>query len=57
MKDLTILGEEVSFSSCVHINPSFWHHVHHTNVVCVLACYFKEGFDLSQSFAWGQARS
>ena len=47
LKDLTISGEEASFASYVHFNPSFRHHVHHTHVVYVLVCYFKVCFVLS----------
>ena len=49
LEDLSILGEEASFASCVHFNPSFWHYVHHTHVFCVLACHFKVCFVLIQS--------
>ena len=41
LKDLTILGEKTSSAGCIHFNPSSWHHVHHTHVVSVLACYSK----------------
>ena len=47
LKDPTILVEKSSSASCVHFNPFSWYHVHHTHVVCVLACYFKVCFVLS----------
>ena len=47
LKDLTILGEKASSAGCIHFNPSYWHHVHHTHVVCAFACYFKMCFVLS----------
>ena len=52
LKDPTNLVEKASFENCIHFNPSSWHHVHHTHVVCVLASYFKVCFILSQSLSW-----
>ena len=52
LKDPTIFVDKDSSASCVHFNPSSWHHVHHTHVVCVPACYFKVCLIPSQSLAW-----
>ena len=51
------MAEKASIVKLCSFGPSFKHHVYHTHFICVLVCDFQVCFVLSQSLAWGQARS